>query len=60
METNVHNTLTTMKINAKVTFPLQRTSTVRSTCSIISLQSGKKFQTRTSREEKTITVTRIA
>lgn len=57
---NVHGTLTTMKVKAIVTFPITRASTVRSTCSLINLQTGKKFQTRTSREKKTITVTRIA
>lgn len=57
---NVHGTLTTMKVKAIATFPITRASTVRSTCSIINLQTGKKFQTKTSREKRTITVTRIA
>lgn len=56
---NVRGTLFRLKLNSKVTFPVNRASSIRTTCSLLSLQTGKRFKTHTSREDMTITVTRI-
>ncbi len=56
---NVRGTLISMKLKSKVTFPINRASSIRTTCSLIGLETGKKFATKTSRAENSITVTRI-
>ena len=55
---NVRGTLCTMRVGQKATFPLSRAGSVRSTCALVSLETGKKFTTKTSRADLTITVTR--
>lgn len=59
METNIRQTLLTMKVKEKATFPVRRLGTIRTTCSNLSMTTEKRFTTKTSRTDKTITVTRI-
>lgn len=59
METNIHRTLKTMKVKEKVVFPIAKTASVRTMCTGIGMQTEKKFTTKTSRLEKTITVIRV-
>lgn len=59
METNIRQTLLAMKVKAKTTFPINRTATIRTTCTALSMTTKKRFTTKTSRTDKTITVTRI-
>ena len=57
---NVRGTLNSLPKGKKATFPITRASSVRSTCSLLNLQTGKKFVTKTSRADNTISVTRTA
>ncbi len=49
-----------LEIGQSVTYPAERSSYVKSACSQFGFEWGKKFTTANNREERTITVTRIA
>ena len=49
-----------LEVGQSVTYPVIRTSYLRSVCVNFGLQWGKKFKTTTNREERTVTATRTA
>lgn len=49
-----------LEINQKVEFPIDKLRTVRVTASDLGLMFGRKYSTLTDRDERTVTVTRIA
>ncbi len=59
-EKPVLTTLREMKIGECATYPIGRTSYIRSACVNYGLEWGKKFKTSINRAERTITATRIA
>ncbi len=56
----VHTALSELESWQSVTYPAERSSYVKSACSQFGFEWGKKFTTANNREERTITVTRIA
>lgn len=50
--------LKAMEVGDVIHFPASRTSVVRSTASILNLETERKYTSRTNREEKVIEVTR--
>ena len=50
--------LRNLEIDQEVSFHISKTSNIRSMCSTFGLQWGKRFVTKTSRENSTITVKR--
>lgn len=52
-------TLRELKVGESVSYPLNRTSYVRSVCVSYGLEWGKKFSTRINREDSAIVVTRV-
>lgn len=53
------STLRELGLNEAVTFPVERMSSVKTICTNFGLQWGKQFSTKTNREARTITVTRV-
>lgn len=49
-----------MEIGETISFPIARTSVVRSTASILAMEQERKYKTETDRVAKYIRVTRIA
>lgn len=49
-----------LEINQKVEFPIDKLRTVRVTASDLGLMFGRRYSTLTDRDERTVTVTRIA
>lgn len=49
-----------LEIGESVTYPADRTSYLRSACVSFGLEWGKKFTTKTNREERTVSATRTA
>lgn len=55
----IMTTLKGMKRGETVSFSLDRVLSVRSACSMLSLQNDLKFKTKSDRDTKTVTVERI-
>lgn len=49
-----------LEVGESVTYPAERTSYLRSVCVSFGLEWGKKFTTKTNREERTVSATRTA
>lgn len=49
-----------LEVGESVTYPIRRSSYVRSCCTNFGMEWEKKFSTKVSREEKTVTATRTA
>lgn len=52
-------TLREMAVGDAVTFPIERTSYLRSLCATFGAEWNKKFSTKTDRIERTVRVTRV-
>lgn len=52
-------TLRDMELGDAATFPIERTSYLRSLCATFGVEWNRKFSTKTDRIERTITVTRV-
>lgn len=57
---SVRSILAELAAGEKVTFPAERTSYLRACCTNFGFEWDRKFSTSTNREDRTITVTRIA
>lgn len=53
-------TLRELEVGESVSYPISRTSYIRSVCANFGLEWDKKFKTSINREEKTVTATRTA
>lgn len=59
-QVKVRPALTAMQVGENLTFPIEKTKSVRAQSSDLGLILDRTYQTVTSREDRTITVTRIA
>ena len=53
-------TLKEANIGEVISFPLSRLSVVKSTCTILATETGRKFKTAINRDEKVIKVMRLS
>lgn len=59
MTQEIRPILRTMQVGEQVTYPISRTSTVRTAAAIIALELDKEFKTSTNRDTREVTVTRL-
>ncbi|RHD90202.1 hypothetical protein DW780_04205 [Bacteroides thetaiotaomicron] len=59
-QVKVRPTLTDLEVGKAVTFPIEKTKSVRSQASDLGLILNRKYQTETDREKRIITVIRIS
>lgn len=59
-EKSVRLQLFELGISDVLTFPLDRLTTIRAACSTYGLMWDRRFETHTDKEEKNITITRVA
>lgn len=59
-QVKVRPTLTDSEVGKAVTFPIEKTKSVRSQASDLGLILNRKYQTETDREKRIITVIRIS
>ena len=57
---SIRSILREMKIGETISFPICRLSVIRSTASTLGLEMTRYYQTKQSKESRTISVTRIA
>lgn len=58
-EKPVLTALRELEVGQSATYPASRASYLKSACASFGFEWGKKFTTKTNREERTITVTRL-
>lgn len=59
-QVKVRPTLTDLEVGKAVTFPIEKTKSVRAQASDLGLILNRKYQTETDREKRIITVIRIS
>lgn len=58
-EVKVRPALTSLEVGERIIFPIEKTKSIRTQASDLGLILDRKYKTETSRENRTITVTRM-
>ena len=58
-EKSVRLQLYELALNENLVFPLDKLTTIRSACSTYGLMWNRRFETKTDKEERNITITRV-